>query len=755
MAKLELNRRDFVVSVTALGGGMMLAVTSAEAGFSKILNDKVPWGPDAAAGNELTAWVAIGADDSVTIRVPTPENGNGAMTQIAMNVTEELGCAWKHVRVEFASIQRDALENKTYTAGFLPFFSGHATDKGRMNRCLQVGASARERLKAAAAARWNVPVAEILAADSVLRHAASGRTLRYGDVALDAAKITLATEPKLKELATWNFIGKASPPKLHIPQIADGSAVYGVDVKLPGMVHAALMQSPVMGGKLVSFDAAKVMKMPGVRAVVAVDPAKTVGTKLKNRTSFGMAETAVQHAVAVIADHFWQAKMALEALPVVWDAGAGAQWDDASLAKGVAGVLDSGAGSKLSKSGDVALATGKRVIEREYATPYCDNAVMEPLNATALVRVDGAEVWCPTQDMMQAFWVAIDETGLSPETMQIHQTYMGGGFGRRTQAEEVRMAVAIARQYPGVPVKLIWTREEMFRQGRYRTPITTRFKAVLDDTSGLPQAVSGTAAFTGTRPLFQLNQGYSDVPYFTSGIIPNIELRTAKLPVHILNGAYRGPCYNSHTFITETFVDECAHEAGIDPLEYRLKLLSKWDAVWSDCLRLAAKKAGWGKALPKGEGLGIAITSWPTASMRNSSTVVCAAVRVAVSPAGELRVKTVDVALDCGRMANKDAVLSAAEGGIIFGLNMTLNEGLSVKDGAVVEGNFDEYPMLRMADMPKLRVHFDAMTGQDRMDIIGESTVGPVGPAVGNAIFAATGKRVRTTPFRKVDLSWR
>jgi isoquinoline 1-oxidoreductase beta subunit len=189
-------------------------------------------------------------------------------------------------------------------------------------------------------------------------------------------------------------------------------------------------------------------------------------------------------------------------------------------------------------------------------------------------------------------------------------------------------------------------------------------------------------------------------------------------------------------------------------LEYRLRLLTKWDAVWSDCLRLAGQKAGWGKALPKGEGLGVAITSWPTASMRNSSTVICAAVRVAVSPSGELQVKTIDVALDCGRMANKDAVLSAVEGGIIFGLNMTLNEGLTVKDGAIVEGNFDEAPMLRMADMPKLRVHFEAMTGQDRMDIVGESAVGPVGPAVGNAIFAATGKRVRTTPFRKADLSW-
>ena len=749
MSGLVVDRRAFLIASTVAGGGLALGL-SAPAGAKP----SGPWGPDKAAGTEFSAWIEIAPDSTVTIRVPTPEIGNGAMTQVAMNVTEELGCAWGDVKVEFASIQRDALEQATYTSGFLPFFGGHGTEKVRMTHALQLGASARERLKAAAAARWGVPVAEIGAAKGVLTHAATARQLRYGAVAAEAAKISLAAEPALKKPADWSFLGKASPAKLSIPAIANGSAVFGIDVVLPGMVHAALRQSPVQGGRLKSHDPAVVLKMPGVRAVVVIDPAKTIGTKLKNRTSFGLAETSVQHGVAVIADHYWQAKQALAALPVEWEAGAGATWSDASIAKAVAGVLDGGQARVVRKMGDVGKANGKRSLEAEYGTPYADQAVMEPLNATALVTADSAEVWCPTQDQMQAFWVAIDETGLSPEQVKVHQTFVGGGFGRRTQAEDVRMAVAIARAFPGRPVKTIWSREETFRQGRYRTPITTRWRAVLDNATGLPDTVTATACFTGTKPLFQLSQGFTDVPYFTSGIIPNVELKQAKLPSHILNGAYRAPCYNAHVFMTEGFIDECAHVAGADPLDYRLALLAKWSPDWALVLKLVAQKAGWGQVLPKGEGLGLAISNWPMASVRGAGTVLAAAARVAVSKAGVLTVKQIDVAFDCGRIANEDAVRAQMEGGTIFGLNMAMNEALSVKDGAIVEGNFDEYPMLRAADMPEIRIHFDALSGADRMEIIGEAPVGPVGPAVVNAIFAATGKRLRTTPIRQHDLSW-
>jgi isoquinoline 1-oxidoreductase beta subunit len=331
---------------------------------------------------------------------------------------------------------------------------------------------------------------------------------------------------------------------------------------------------------------------------------------------------------------------------------------------------------------------------------------------------------------------------------------VGGGFGRRTQGDDVRMAVAVARQFPGTPVKTIWTREETFRQGRYRTPIMAQMKAVLDDATGLPQAFTGDVAYTGTSQTFQLPLGLSDQPYFNSGIIPHIKLTSGFLPVNILNGAWRGPCYNSHAFNVETFIDECALTAGIDPLSYRLQLLAKWDKSWSDCLRVVADKAGWGQKLPKGEGRGIAISCWPVANNHQFGAVIATVVRVAVSQGGAITVKQIDVAFDCGSIANPDAVRAQIEGGTLFGLNAAMNEELTVRDGAIVEGNFDEYPVMRMADVPPVNVHFGALSGHDRMAIIGEAPTGPVQPALGNAIFAATGKRLRQTPFRKQDLRW-
>ena len=751
---IALDRRGFLVSTAAVSGGMALGIGSAAAASQRAAAAG-PWGPDAAAGIEFSPWIEIAADDTVTVRVPQPEIGNGAMTQAAMTVTEELECDWSKVRIAFASIRRNYVEKGVYNIGFQGFFGGHSTAPERMQHILQLGASARERLKAAAAARWKVPAGEIAVANSVLTHTPSGRKLRYGEVAMAAAKIALPAEPAPKPRSAWRLIGKASPAKLNIPQIATGKATYGIDVQVPGMVYAALMQSPVQGGKLKSHQPEAVLKMPGVRAVVVVDPAKTRGAPVKDQSTFGMGDCQAQHAVAVIADHFWQAKQALDALPVEWEAGDGAKWTDAEAIYAAAGALHGAAGARnLRKAGDITAATGKRVVTGDYGTPYCENAMMEPLNGTAIVTADRAEAWVPTADQQQAYWTAIDETGLHPEQVTVHQTFVGGSYGRRTQADEVRMVLAVAKEFPGKPVKVIWTREECFHQGRYRTPIETKFRAVLDDATGLPQALAADMAYIGTRPAFLLPLGFSDMPYFNSGIIPNVKMSATNLPVNILNGAWRGPCFNSHAFIVETFIDECAIAAGIDPLDYRLKLLANWDQGWSDCLRVAAGKAGWGGKLPKGEGLGIAISCWPGGNVHKNGSVVATVARVAVSKAGELRVTQVDVAFDCGSVANPDAVRAQIEGGTFYGLNAALNEELTVKDGAIVEGNFDEYPMIRMADAPPVNVHFEALSGDARMAIIGEAPTGPIAPAIGNAIFAATGKRLRRTPFRKADLSW-
>lgn len=747
---VDLGRRRFLVSTSVLAGGMMLGM-----GELVRADSEGRWAPDSPAPHELSPWLEITPEDKVLIRVPTPEIGNGAMTQMAMNLTEELACDWSKVSVEFSSINRDYVEDGVYTRGFLPWFGGHGNDHDRMGYALQLGASARERLRTAAAQKWEVPVAEVVAKDSVLSHQPSGRTLKFGDVAEAAAGITLAGEPALKPRSEWTFLGKASPAKLHIPAVTRGEAVFGIDVKVPGMVHAALKQSPIHGGTLKSHKPEAVLKMPGVRAVVVVDPAKTRGTELEQQSTWGFSTNQAQSAVAVIADHYWQAKKALDALPCEWDNSAANAWDNsAEIYAATAALHDKPPGKALRQAGDVSAVTEGTVVEHDYSTPYAENAMIEPLSATAAVAEDRAEVWCPTQDMLQAYWVVIDETGFAPEQVFMHQTLVGGRFGRGTQADDVRMAVAVAREYPGVPVKTIWSREECFAQGRYRTPMNTRFKAVLGE-DGYPQAVTSRVCFTGTHPLYQLTLGYDDMPYFTSGIIPNLHMSSSNLPVNIMNGAYRGPCYNSHVFTVETFIDDCAVAADIDPLEYRLHLMSKWDKSWSDCLRVAAEKAGWGTKLPKGEGIGIAISNWPAGAMREAGTVMCTVARVAVSQAGELTVKQVDVAFDCGQVANPDAVRSQIEGGVIFGMNMTLNEELAIENGATPDLNFDRYPMLRMGDnLPPINVHFDALSGHERINIIGEAPVGPVGPAIGNAIYQATGKRLRSTPFRKHDLSW-
>lgn len=750
-----MERRQFLISAAAVAGGMALGITDAFANTKVPAKIVTPWAGEGTRGIAFSAWLEIAADDIVTVHVPEPEIGNGAMTQVAMTIAEELNCDWANIRTVFASIQRNHLEKGVYAIGFQPFFGGHSTQQPRFNHALQLGASARERLKAAAATRWDVPAAEVIASNSKLTHASSGRTLRFGEVAAQAAKVELAAEPTPKPPSQWRLIGKKSLSKLNIPEIVNGTAVFGIDVKLPNMVHAALLQCPVHGGKLKSHKPEAVMAMPGVRAVVIVDPAKTRGSPVKQQGTFGMGDCQAQHGVAVIADHYWQAKLALEALPVEWDLGDGTKWADAeSMYTKTAEMRGTTDSAPLVNKGDIGKAAGKRVVEGEYGTPYCENAAMEPLNATILVTADSAEAWVATQDQQQAYWTVIDETGIPPENVKVHQTFVGGGFGRRTQADDVRMAVAIAKEFPGKPVKTIWSREETFRQGRYRTPVLAKFRAVLNDITGLPESFEGDVAYTGTRPTFQIPLGYYDMPWFHSGVIPNVKLTTNKLPVHILNGAWRGPCFNSHAFNLETFIDECAYAAGIDPLEYRLKLLEGWDKSWSDCLRVAAQKAGWGTKLPKGEGLGIAISCWPVANNRKSGSVVATVARVAVSKEGELKVKQLDVAFDCGSVANPDAVRAQVEGGTLFGLNAVLNEELTVKDGAIVEGNFDEYPMIRMADTPLVNVHFDALSGDKRMAIIGEAPTGPVQPAVGNAVFAATGKRLRRTPMRNQDLSW-
>jgi isoquinoline 1-oxidoreductase beta subunit len=372
---------------------------------------------------------------------------------------------------------------------------------------------------------------------------------------------------------------------------------------------------------------------------------------------------------------------------------------------------------------------------------------MEPLNGTALVSADRVEVWHPAQQSKQAFWVAADESGMDPAKVYFHQTFVGGAFGRRIFGDDVRMVVAIAKKFPGRPVHTIWSREEHTRQGKFRPLVAAKLRAGLDKT-GMPAVFIASQASKGHFPVL------ADSPY-ALGCIPNVLVDARLLPFHVITGSYRGPGYNSYAFMVETFIDECALAAGVDPLEYRLKLLANWpDPGWAKVLREVADKSGWGKSLPKGIGQGIAIANWGMHGKPEAGTTVGVVATVEVTKSGILKVHQLDAAFDCGRIVNRDAVLNLVQGGVIFGLNMALNEEVNVKDGRMVEGNFDEYPILRTGDTPQVNIHFGGLSGHDRFSELGEPPAGPVGPAVGNAIFRAIGKRIRSTPIRKHDLTW-
>ena len=744
----NVNRRQFLISTAVVGGAFTIGITAASDADAALTK---PW-ESPKGGAELSPWLSIMPDDTIMVRVATPEIGNGAMTQTAMTITEELESDWSKMQVEGAPADRNLKENGVYTqaGGSLAYFAGRSTTDARMKLALQVGASARERLKAAAAAQWKVPVAEVTAAKSMLTHTPTGRTLTYGQVAVKAAAIKLKEEPALKPQSEWKFLGHATPAKLSAPAIASGSAVFGMDVRVPGMVYAALRQSPVHGGKLKSFDASAVKKMPGVIDVIVVDPDEPRDTS-KIKAPMTLAGAMPQSAIAVVAEHYWQAAKALEALPVEWTDGPGGQWKTYKQMRDATTDALSKPGSKVMvERGDISgLDKSAKIVEADYFTPYSDQMTMEPLNGTALVTADSVEIWHPSQHPEQGLWVAAAEAGVSPDKVKFNQTYVGGGFGRRVFGNDSRMVVAVAKKVQGRPVHVIWSREESVRQGRYRPLVAAKFKAALG-ANGLPEMLLSRAAL-GEGGYFI---GWIDSPY-TVAQIKNVRLETQTLPLHLLTGPYRGPGYNSFGFMYETFIDECASAAGIDPLEYRLKLLEGWpDSGWSGSLKEAAKQAGWGKKLPKGMGQGIAIANWAGGGKPQSGTTVAAVATVEVSSAGELKIHALDIAFDTGRIVNKDAVQVQLEGGAIFGLNMAMNEELTIANGRVVEGNYDTYPIMRMGDVPKINIHFGGLSGHDRFSEVGEPPVGVIGPAIGNAIFAATGQRVRSQPFRKLDLNW-
>lgn len=751
---VTINRRSFLFAAAVTGAGVAFGLRPFEARAGT--NDPASW--HTGEGTDFSAFITIAPDNTVIVRTTSPDMGNGTFIGNQMMVCEEINCDWERVKGEYLPANTDLKAGGEYSkSGALAYFAGRSTGEAVMTQVRQVAASTRERLRQAAAEKWGVSLEDITVADSMLSNAA-GDSIPFAEVAEAAAGITLESEPSLKPQSEWTLLGKPDAPKrTNLGNIINGSQVFGIDVVVPGMVYAALRQVPVKGGKLVSVDKEAVLGMPGVRAVVVVDPdAQRPGLPEGMRAPFGLtASNAPAAAVAVIADHYWQAQTALDVLPVEWDLSPGEAWPDTQAVYDALTVTvrEAKEPNTIRQQGDTSVAVDAPDLEAEYRTAYMDHVNMEPLNGTAIVSDDRVEAWLPSQHPQQALYLFADETGVPPENVYINQAWIGTGLGRRVYGDDTRMVAAIANQYRGTPVKVIWSREESMRQGRYRNLVGSRFRAKVDS-EGMPQAVH---IVTGGG-----NSGRSliDSPY-QSGV-PNWQVDQVTFETNLMTGPWRGPVFNSHTFMIETFINEMAESAEIDAIEFRRRLLADYeDKSWIKLLDTVAEKANWGTDPGRGLAQGVAIGNWGMEANPNggpspfSGTTVAAIVTAEVSRRGEIYIPRVDVAIDTGSYINDRMVKAACEGGTVLSLGAALFEEINVRDGAVVEGNLDTYRVMRQNDtaLPaEIHVHLDGMSGHERFSEVGEPPVGAPPPALAHAVFRLTGTWLRSKPFSKITI---
>jgi isoquinoline 1-oxidoreductase beta subunit len=735
----DRNRREFIVTALSVGGGLAIGLTFPKNAEAAAVAARIPGKPwESLAGNgdiEVGPWLVIAPDDTVTIRIGQSEMGQGVITSCAKLIAEELECDWSRVRAEYVSVNRHVRENKVYKR--LVTTSSSSVRLGRPY-LQQAGASARERLMAAAAQTWNVPRSELTVKDSVIIHGATGRTLRYGQVAQKAAAITLPAEPKIKTPDQYTLLKK--PTKLlDTPLKVDGSATYGIDVRVPGMLYAAVKACPVFLGKVKKYDADAVRSLPGVRSVL----------------EFSGPE--IEAGVAVVADSYWHAKTALDRLPVEWDEGAHGEDNSDKFFRDARAMLDESGARVVTKQGDpeAVLRNSNSVLEATYEVPYLDHAVMEPFNCTAQVTADRVDIWAGSQSPEEATIDASKITGVPAQNIYFHNCFLGGGFGRRGNQDDVRQAVAIAKQLGRSPVKVIWSREETTRHGYYRPMRVSRFRAALGP-DGMPTAwhtrvVGVDENYPGDE---QTLRGLHKLPYRVANQLFDYHLRKT----HVPTGPWTSVGRSQNEFFLETFVDELAHAAKKDPYQYRRSLLEGNPGfprakAWIQVLGAVAEKSGWGRQLPAGTGMGIAIGD--SRRVTRTEITICAAVaRVSVSKKGEVRVDRFDVAIDTGPfLVNPLAVERQVEMQVAMGVAAALRQEITIEKGRVVQGNFDDYPLLTAKELPEIGVSFVRAT-DDPIAGIGEEIVGWVAPAVCNAIFAATGKRIRSLPVKHHDLSW-
>ena len=712
-----INRRNFLKTSATGGTGLLIGFH-----FPKRRPAQTPASLDPATPMPLNAWVHIGTNNLVTILIDKSEMGQGILTGLAMLAAEELDCDWKTIRTEFAPADKAYIN---------PQFGVQGTGASSATRTSWIplrkaGAAARMMLLETAAQNWSVDKSECRAQNGAILHVASNRSAAYGSLAEAAAKLPIPQDIPLKDPKQFQIIGKPTK-RLDTPDKVIGRTEFGIDVRRPGMLFAVVARCPVFAGKVASFDAARARAVHGVKDVIQIS-----------------------NGVAVVADNTWTAMAARKALDVKWEEGPNANLSSAAISKLFADRAAQPGAAVARTEGDATAALEKatKKIDVSYEVPFLAHATMEPQNCTAHVRRDRCDVWVPTQNQTNSQKVAAAITGLDPSAVFVHTTFLGGGFGRRFESDFVTDAVEISKAM-GSPVKVTWSREDDIQHDYYRTASYAHFTAALD-ANGFPTVWKNRIACPSLMARFGPLKDNFDrrsveicdtVPYDIPNILIDYQLVDVGIPI----GFWRSVGASQNGFFLESFIDEIAAAGKKDPYELRRHLLEKSPRHLA-ALELAAQKAQWGKPLPPGHFRGIAIVS-------AYFGYVAQVIEISLNrQARTLKVHRVVCALDCGRVVNPSSIDAQAKSSIVYGLTAALRGEITIDRGRVQQSNFNDYPMLRINEMPAVDVHIipseEAPTGA------GEFAVPPVAPALCNAIFAATGERIRSLPLSKHGFHW-
>ncbi len=724
----KLTRRTLIQSMSAAGG--MIIGFNIPGAIAAVVAPK-PW-TTPTSGSEINAWLAIDADGTVTIRVPHTELGQGGLTSVAMLIAEELDVPWDNIRTVFADMNRHVNNGEEY---IVTTTHGSQLVRTQHPHIMQAGASARERLKEAAARAWNVDRSKVTARQGYL--SAGDRRASYAQFANEAGTITLDQEPEIKKNPSeWWLLGQPTA-RLDVAAKVDGSAHYSIDTRLDGMVYAAVKSCPVPWGRMRSYDFDQIKDRPGVIAAVEFKaaPGKTAYSDLQN-------------GVAVVADSWYRAKTALDLMPIEWDFGPDAEASNESQAAAAKRLWEE-AGDISHQTGNDALAiiaASDRVITSEYHRPYETHARMEPINATVHIADERVDVWSPTQDQAAALKLVADQLGRDPRDIHVNTGFIGGAFGGNGGGNTAvtRQAAEIARQV-GRPVKVIWSREEDIMQDKQRPPVYARLSAALGD-DGLPEALFSRSVWFTQNAAERIGPATADVSIATMPYqVPNRRHERHNVAAHIPTATHRAPGTNQNGFIIEQFADELALAGDWDPLEWRIAM-TKGMEPWQRVLLKLKEVAGFTTDLPRGQGMGIAI-------VEDHASYCGACATVSVSRRGEVRIEKVVLVNNSGYIINPAGAAEQLEGSVVYELSHALYGGLNLQQGRFANNNFDSYNLMRMPQAPEVEVHF-ALSQDGWWGGCGEPGGPPTPPAVANAIYFATGKRVRSTPMLKHDLSW-